>query len=36
MTRDSEAARNETVNAIECKSTPGRLLSTIAFAYECA
>ena len=36
MTRDSEAARNETVDAIESKPTPGRLLSTIAFAYDFA
>ena len=36
MTRDSEAARNETVDAIQCKSTPERLLSTIVFAYEFA
>lgn len=36
MTRDSEAARNETVDAIECKTTPGRLLSTTAFAYGSA
>ena len=33
MTRDSEAARNETVDAIECETTPGQLLVMIAFAY---
>ena len=33
MTRDSEAARNETVDAIECEPTPGQLLFMVAFAY---
>ena len=36
MTRDSEAARDETVDAIESKTTPGRLLTMIAFAYGSA
>ena len=33
MTRDSKAACNETVDAIECETTPGQLLFIIAFAY---
>ena len=33
MTRDSEAPRNETVDAIECETTPGQLLFIIVFAY---
>ena len=36
MTRDSEAARNETVDAIESKPTPRRLLATIPVAYDFA
>lgn len=36
MTRDSEAARYETVDAIESKSTPGRLLTTIQSACDFA
>lgn len=33
MTRDSEAPRDEAVDAIECEPTPGQLLLAIAFAY---
>ena len=36
MTRDSEAARNETVDAIKCEPTPGQSLFKIAFAYRFA